>query len=60
MLSHVLPPGVLAADKEAGVHRMAEYIALFHAPWFLQAMVPASSPRLDLQLWKDMCSYQVN
>ena len=37
---------------------MAQFICLFHAPHFLQACLPTAAPRLDLQLWKDMSTYQ--
>ena len=59
MLSNVLPPGLVTPAMMTNLKRMAQYISLFHGPWFLQARVPAVAPRLDLQLWDDMCVYEV-
>ena len=59
MLANVTPPRLLTARKLQGIDKMAEFIALFHGPWFLQARLPAPSPRLDLQLWYHMCLYEV-
>ncbi len=59
-LKNVLPPGLVTPTMMAGMERMAQFIALFHGPWFLQARLAAAAPRLDLQLWKDMCAYEVN
>ena len=39
--------------------KMAEYVALFHGPLFLQASLAAAAPRLDLKLWKDMEAYEL-
>ena len=47
MLANVTPPRVLTARKIQGIDKMAEFIALFQGPWFLQARLPAPSPRLD-------------
>ncbi len=58
MLADVTPPRLLTARKLEGIDKMAEFIALFHGPWFLQARLPSSSPRLDLQLWQHMCYYE--
>lgn len=59
LLADDLPPGVLTPAKRVNVDRMAQYISLFHGPWFLQARLAAAAPRLDLQFWQDMCVYQV-
>ena len=58
MLANVTPSGLLTPNMIVALDRIAEYIALFHGPWYLQARLPAPSPRLDLQLWQDMCIYQ--
>ena len=60
MLGDVLPPGIVTPVMRDGIDRMAQYIALFHAPWFLQARLPLPSPRLDLQMWKHMTHFEVN
>ena len=36
---------------------MAQFIALFHAPYFLKANLAATAPRVDLKLWQDMQAY---
>ena len=59
MLANVTPPRLLTRVKLEGIDRMAQYIALFHGPWFLQASLPAAAPCLDLQLWEDMNIYEV-
>lgn len=59
MLVDTLPPNFYRARQLAGVHQMAQFIALFHSRYFLQAMSPAAAPRLDLTLWQHMCRYQV-
>ena len=42
------------------IDRMAMYIALFHGPWFLKASLATAAPRQDLQLWENMCIFEVN
>ena len=37
---------------------MAWHIAPFHGPWFLQARLSLPAPRLDIQLWNQMCMYE--
>ena len=59
LLADDLPRGVLTVTMRQNVDRMAQYIALFHGSWFLQARVAPIAPRLDVQLWEDMCIYQV-
>ena len=46
------------ANERTGVERLAQYIALFHAPYFRQAPLSASAPRLDIALWRDMTDYE--
>lgn len=59
MLVPSLPPNMLTAEKEEEVKRMAQFIALFYAPYFLQARLPTLAPLLDIKLWEDMQSYQI-
>ncbi len=59
MLSDVTPPDLLTPAMTRDLKRMAQYVALFHGPWFLQARVAAMAPRLDFQLWQHMGRYQV-
>ena len=56
-LPDVVPEDVLPSDKREAVDRMAKFITIFHAPYFLQAFLPAAAPRLDLQYWKDMIEF---
>lgn len=44
-------------EERGQVEHMAEFIALFHGPLFLQASLAAAAPRLDLQLWQHMEAY---
>ena len=53
----ILPEEVVPADKRESVDRMARFIVLFHAKYFLQAFLPAAGTRLDLQYWKDMSDF---
>ena len=58
MMADVLPDSVLPKSKRKGIDRIAKFIAIFHTPYFLQAFLPASAPRVDLQYWKDMSIYE--
>lgn len=57
MLADALPRGMMTPNQRTGVDRLAQYVALFHAPYFLQALLSPSAPRLDLALWRDMTEY---
>ena len=47
-------PGNTEEDQQNGsVHHF------FHVPWSLQGRLAASAPGLDIQLWQDMCIYEV-
>ena len=59
LLANILPDDVVSPEELPGIDRMAQYIALFHGPWYLQAQLSLSAPRLDLQLWNDVCCYEV-
>ncbi len=37
---------------------MAKFIAVYYAPWFLQARSACRAPQLDIDLWKDMYEFQ--
>lgn len=58
MLKDVLPPGLVTPDMRTNIDRMALFISLFHGPWFLQSRLAIVAPRLDLQLWHNMCEYE--
>ena len=53
-----LPLCLLSANKQAGIVRIAQFIALFHTQYFLTARLP--SHREDLTLWKNMCIYNAH
>ena len=59
MLADKLPEGLVTPRMRDNIDRMAVYIALFHGPWFLQASWASAAPRLDIELWNHMCSYEV-
>ena len=48
MMMDVVPESVVPMDKRQSVDRMARFIALFHAKYFLQAFLPAAGAHLDL------------
>ena len=60
LLANVCPRGLLTPNMLDGIDKMAQFIAIFHGPWYLQARIAAAAPRLDLQLWQDMQNYEVN
>ena len=37
---------------------LAEYVALFHAPYFLKTPLAASAPRIDRDLFNDIGLYK--
>ena len=54
MIANVTPQGLLTPTILRKIDRMAQYIASFHGPWFLLAVVAPIAPCLDLQLWQDI------
>ena len=60
MLADVLPRNFLTPNMRIEVMQLAEYITLFHGPYFLQARLPTAAPRLDLEMWRNMNSYEVS
>ena len=60
MLAEVTPRGLITPNMLASIDRMSQCIALWHGPWFLPSCLAAPAPRLDLQLWHDMCVYEVS
>lgn len=59
MLADNLRPGLVTPNMKVNIDRMALYIALFHGPWFLQACLASAAPRLDMELWHNMCLFEV-
>lgn len=60
MLGNNLHPGMVTPRMQREIDEIAEYIALFHGPLFLQSRIAAYAPRLDLNLWQNMLIYEVN
>ena len=58
MMAEIPLENILPLDKRDAVDRIAKFIALFHAKYFLQAFLPTAAPRLDLQYWNDMTEFQ--
>ena len=58
ILADNLPRGMVTPNERAQIDRLAQYIALFHAPYFLQALLSSSAPRLDLELWQHATEYE--
>ena len=53
------PDGLVDDTMLQDLKQMAEFIVIFYAPWFLRARIPSAAPRLDLELWNNMCRYEV-
>ena len=60
MMADSLPPGLVTPAMMRKMQRMALFIALIHGPWFLQARLSIPAPRLDLELWHHIHSYEVS
>ena len=58
MLADALPRGMITPNERVQVDRLALYIALFHAPYFLQAPLAASAPSQEITLWQHMCEFE--
>lgn len=59
MTRHQLPRHVLLPRERQQVERVAKFTFFLYAKYFLQAMLPAAAPRLDLELWGDVQHFQV-
>ena len=59
-LADALPKSLVTPVMQDGIDRMAQNIALFHGPWFLQARLSVCAPWLDLQLWQHMTLCEVS
>ena len=53
-------PGLFHQDEDGRTQSdaLAEFIALIHAPYFLQARLATCAPRLDRDLWVDLQTYK--
>lgn len=58
MTAHQLP-NLLTAEETQHCKRMATFIAVLYAKYWLQAPLAAAAPRLDLQFWKDVKLFEV-
>jgi hypothetical protein len=59
MTRHQLPPHVLSNVERSQVERIAPFVFLVYAKYFLQAMLPSAAPRLDMNFWTDVHRFQV-
>ena len=59
LLKNQLPAGLVTPNMGQKLERMAQFVSIFYTPWFLQARLAPLAPRLDVQLWFDMCKYEV-
>ena len=59
VLQDNIPRGMLTPNIRQGINPMAQYIALFHVPYYLKARIAPAAPRLDLKLWKEMSIYGI-
>ena len=48
----------MSARLMEDVVALAEFIALLYTPYYLQSALAIEAPRLDLQLWRDLCAYE--
>ncbi len=59
MTRHQLPRHVLSCQQHTQIERIAKFALFLYAKYFLQAMMPAAAPRLDLEFWEDVQHFQV-
>ena len=49
---------LLSANELCNVNILTEYIALLHAPYFLQTPLASAAPRIDCDFWVNLNKYQ--
>lgn len=59
MTRHQLPPAVLTNDERPQVERIAPFVFFIYGKYYLQTMLPAAAPRLDMEFWTDVHRFQV-
>ena len=59
MTLHQLPANVISQEEGAAVKRMANFIALHYAKYWLQAPLTVEAPRIDLEFWRAMKMFEV-
>ena len=58
MTKHQLPETVISTEEKTEVGRVAKFTLFLYAKYFLQTMVPAAAPRLDLEFWRETHQFQ--
>ena len=53
-----LEAGDITPEELSDVEILAEYIALLHAPYFLQTPLAIAAPRIDRDFWVNVNNYQ--
>ena len=53
-----LEAGDITPEELSDVEILAEYIALLHAPYFLQTPLAVAAPRIDRDFWVNVNTYQ--
>ena len=59
MTRHQLPSSVLFPQEREQVARIAKFVFFLYSKYFLEAMIPAAAPRLDLEFWTNVHHFQV-
>ena len=59
MTMHQIPNNVITRHERNQIHRVACWCFYIYAKYFLQAMLPAQAPRLDLEFFKENHHFQV-
>ena len=56
---HQLPADAVSPNEAQEVKRMAVFIAIHYAMYWLQTPLTVQAPRLDLEFWKAMTDFEV-
>jgi hypothetical protein len=59
MCLHQLPDNIISQPEAQAVKRLAIFISLFYAKYWLEAPLTAAAPRTDITFWKDMKHFEV-
>ena len=59
MTLHQLPRDILSPRSHQKIVRIADFSLFLYAKYFLQAMLPAAAPRIDLEFWGNLQHFQV-
>ena len=56
---HQLPLAVLTNRERPQIERIAPFVFFIYGKYYLQTMLPAAAPRLDMEFWTDVHHFQV-